>query len=80
LNPAQRRVRIGIGVVAALVLAGLLALRAAGADQSLLRILAISGGLLVTMLFVTYRALVKMVEAARANPNPPPWDDDKDDR
>jgi hypothetical protein len=79
LNASARRARLAIGIVAILVLAGLLALRQAGVETTLLRILAIGGGLLVTLLFVTYRALLSMVEAARGNPDPPPPDDDDDE-
>jgi hypothetical protein len=75
-----RRVRVTIAIVAALVILGLFVLKRIGVDEMLFRILAIAGGLLVTMLFVTYRALLKMVEAARTNPHPPPPDDDEDDR
>jgi hypothetical protein len=79
VSGSVRRIRLGIGVVAAVVLAGLLALRQAGAEPALLRILAIGGGLLVTMLFVTYRALANIVAAAKANPDPLPYDEDDED-
>ncbi len=78
-SPAGR-IRAGIAVVAAVVVLTLFGLKQAGVDAALLRILAIAGGLLVTMLFVTYRALLNMVEAAKNNPDPPPQDDDEDDR
>jgi drug/metabolite transporter (DMT)-like permease len=82
VNATQRRIRLGIVLVAAVVFAGLFLLKRAGVDEALLQVLAIGGALLVTMLFVTYRALLKVVEAARDNPHPPPPDDedDEDDR
>jgi hypothetical protein len=81
LNGARRRIRIGIALTAAGVLGVLLALRLAGTDETLTRILAVGGGLLVTLLFVTYRALERIAEAAKANPIPPqPHTDDKDER
>jgi hypothetical protein len=73
------RIRLAIAVIAAIVLAGLLVMKRTGVDEALLQVLAIGGGLLVTMLFVTYRALLKVVEAAKANPHPPPPDDDDED-
>jgi hypothetical protein len=79
VSDGRRRVRLWIAIVAALVALGLFALRQAGVEQALLNVLAISGGVLVTVLFVTYRALVNIVEMAKANPNPPPPDDDEDD-
>jgi hypothetical protein len=68
LSPAARRIRIGLFILAGVLFAALLWMKRAGADETLLRILAIAAGLLVTMLFVTYRALLKMVEAARSQP------------
>jgi hypothetical protein len=76
LNPSARRVRLAVALVAAAVLAGLFVLRRAGIDETLFRILAAAGALLVTALFVTYRALLKMVEAARNAPAPPQAGDD----
>jgi hypothetical protein len=81
LNGARRRIRIGIALTAAGVLGALLALRFAQTDETLMRILAVGGGLLVTLLFVTYRALERIAAAAKANPIPPqPHTDDKDER
>jgi hypothetical protein len=80
VSPTVRNIRLAIAAVAVFVLFGLLVLRRTGTDESLFRVLAIAGGLLVTMLFVTYRALLNMVEAAKANSHPPPTDDDEDDR
>lgn len=80
MTDARRRVRTWIAITAGVLLGILLALRQAGIERDLLRILAIGAGLLVTLLIVTYRALVKAVDAAKANPNPPPWDDDEDER
>jgi hypothetical protein len=80
VSSSVRRVRITIALVAAVVVLGLFTLKRAGVEDNLFRILAVAGGLLVTVLFVTYRALLKMVEAAKANPHPPPPDADEDDR
>jgi hypothetical protein len=74
------RIRLAIAGVAVLVLAALFILRRAGIDENLFRILAITGGLLVTLLFVTYRALLKLVAAAQAGALQPSPTDDKDDR
>jgi hypothetical protein len=63
-------VRLAIAAIAVVVLAGLLVLKRSGVDETLLSILAIAGGLLVTALFVTYRALLKVVEAAANWPTP----------
>jgi small neutral amino acid transporter SnatA (MarC family) len=79
VNATAGRIRLAIAIVAATVLAGLLVLRWLGIDRKLLTVLAIAGGLLVTLLFVTYRALLRIVETARANPHPPPQDDDDDE-
>jgi hypothetical protein len=79
VNPTAGRIRLAIAIVAALVLAGLFGLKQLGVEQKLLTVLAIAGGLLVTLLFVTYRALLRIVETARANPHPPPPDDDDDE-
>jgi hypothetical protein len=68
VNPSARRIRAGIAIVAVVVLAGLAALKSIGIDDRLFRILAIAGGLLVASLFVTYRALLNMVEAVRRMP------------
>jgi hypothetical protein len=68
---SARRIRTSIVVLALALLAGLLVLKLAGIDQKLLRILAIASGLLVTMLLITYRALLKIKEASRHNPDPP---------
>jgi hypothetical protein len=70
VNAAAGRIRLAIFAVAGVVLAALLLLRFAQVDETLLRILAIGGGLLVTLLFVTYRALLKVVEAAKASQGP----------
>ncbi len=72
MNATAGRIRLAIGAVAVLVVALLVALRIAQADETLVRILAIGGGLLVTLLFVTYRALLKVVEAAKASNGPAP--------
>jgi hypothetical protein len=81
LNGTRRRIRIGIALTAAGVLGALLALRLAGTDETVMRILAAGGGLLVTLLFVTYRALERIAAAAKANPVPPPRStDDEDER
>jgi hypothetical protein len=79
VNATQRGIRLAIVLVAAIILAGLFVLKRAGVEEALLQVLAIGGALLVTMLFVTYRALLKVVEAAKANPHPPPPDDDEDE-
>jgi predicted permease len=79
VTESARRVRNGIIVLALALLAALLAMKFTGLDQKLLRILAIAAGLLVTMLLITYRALLKIAEAARSNPDPPPPDDDDED-
>jgi hypothetical protein len=71
LSQAARRIRIGLVILAGALLAALLWLKREGVDETLLRILAIAAGLLVTLLFVTYRALLKMVEAARSQPPTP---------
>jgi uncharacterized membrane protein SirB2 len=77
---AARRTRNGIIILAIGLLSALFALKWAGTEPKLLRILAISAGLLVTMLLITYRTLLKIVETARDNPAPPPpWDDDDED-
>jgi hypothetical protein len=78
VNPSAARIRLVIGLVALLVILGLLALKRTGVDDGLFRVLAIAGGLLVTLLFVTYRALLKLVEAARAGPHAPPSGDEDD--
>jgi hypothetical protein len=80
VNATARRIRAFIAAVALIVVAGLATLKGAGADEKLLRVLAIGGGLLVTMLFVTYRALLRLAEAAGAAARPPLPDDDKDAR
>ncbi len=79
MNQTARRIRLSIALIAAVVLAGLLGLRELGVPQRLLAVLAIAGGLLVTLLIVTYRALLRIVETARANPHPPPPHDDDDE-
>jgi hypothetical protein len=79
VTASQQRVLLSIGVVAAAVLAGLFALRRAGVDERLFTVLAVGGGALVTVLVVTYRALTRIVEAARAAPQQAVPDDDEDD-
>jgi hypothetical protein len=80
VNPDVRRIRLALAGLAMAVLVALFFLKRAGIDDTLFRILAITGGLLVTLLFVTYRALLKMVEAAKANTQPPPPVIHEDDR
>lgn len=75
---SARRVRIGIGIVAAAVILALFGLRRLGIEEMLWRILAAAGALLVTLLFVTYRALLKIVEAAHRQPQPLPYEDEDD--
>ena len=80
LTPAG--IRRGIFVFAAALLAGLMALRFAGIDRTLLAILAAAAGLLVALLLITYRAFAGVVEAARNLPpeGSPPEEDDEDAR
>ncbi|MGL4241908.1 MAG: hypothetical protein ACRCTI_12420 [Beijerinckiaceae bacterium] len=81
MNDTGRRIKLSIGILAALIIGGVYAMHLAGAEPMLIRMVAIAGGLLVTLLIVTYRALRKIVEMAKANPTPPvPDDDDEDDR
>jgi hypothetical protein len=59
----RRRIRNGIFGLAAVSLLGLIGLRYWGVDQAAMRIAAISAGLLVTTLFMTYRAMASAVDA-----------------
>jgi hypothetical protein len=79
VTASQRRVLVSIGIVAAAVALGLFALRRAGVEERLFTVLAVGGGALVTVLIVTYRALSKIVEAARAAPQQAVQDDEDDD-
>jgi hypothetical protein len=72
VSPTARRIRAGIAVLAVVVLIALAVLKSIGIDERLFRILALAGGLLVGSLYVTYRALLNMVEALRETADPPP--------
>jgi ABC-type transport system involved in cytochrome c biogenesis permease subunit len=75
------RIKHGIYALAALLLAGLFALRFVGVERDFLRILAVASGLLVLLLLITYRAFAGVAEAARNGTlGPPPPDDDEDER
>ncbi len=73
------RIKRGIYVFAALLLAVLVGLRVLDIDRSLLKILAIASGLLVLLLLITYRAFAGVAEAARNGTLGPAPDDDEDD-
>jgi hypothetical protein len=73
------RIKPGIYVFAALLLAVLAGLRVLDIDRSLLKILAIASGLLVLLLLITYRAFAGVAESARNGTLGPAPDDDEDD-
>ncbi len=80
-NP--QTIKRGIHAFAALLLAGLALLKWLDIDAQLFRILAISTGLLVAVLLMTYRAFAGVAEAARNAPQPAPSpedDEDEDDK
>jgi hypothetical protein len=60
---ARHRVRNGIFLLAAVCLAVLGLMRLLGTDVAILRISAISAGLLVVTLFMTYRAMATALDA-----------------
>jgi hypothetical protein len=62
----RKRIRNGIFAIAALCLLALGGLRQADVDPSILRIAAISAGLLVIALFMTYRAMASVLDAGLA--------------
>ncbi len=59
------RIKRGIYALAALVVLIAAGLRFTGADRTLVGIVAVSGGLLVVMLLITYRAFAGVAAAAR---------------
>jgi urea transporter len=73
------RIKQGIYGFAALLLAGLALLKWLEIDAQLFKILAISTGLLVAVLLMTYRAFAGVAEAARNAPQPPLSPDDDED-
>ncbi len=73
------RIKRGIYLFAALLLAALAGLRILDIDRGLLKILAIASGLLVLLLLITYRAFAGVAEAARNGVLDAPIADDKDD-
>jgi hypothetical protein len=62
----RKRIRNGIFGIAALCLLALGGLRQWGVEPSILRIAAISAGLLVIALFMTYRAMASVLDAGLA--------------
>jgi uncharacterized membrane protein required for colicin V production len=81
VNDPGGRIKRGVFVLAAVLLAGLAALRYLGIDRALLGVLAGAAGLLVAALLVTYRAFAGVAETARrtALEQPPPADADEDE-
>jgi hypothetical protein len=80
MQPGGARIKQRIYILAALLLAGLLALRLAGIDQQIIKILAVAAGLLVLLLLITYRAFAGVAEQARNGTLGPPPADDEDDK
>jgi hypothetical protein len=73
-------IKQGIYLLAALLVAGLLAMRLLGVDPLLVKILAIASGVLVLLLLITYRAFAGVADAARDGTLPPPPVQDEDDK
>ncbi|MGL4637384.1 MAG: hypothetical protein ACRCWF_15485 [Beijerinckiaceae bacterium] len=79
MSTPNQRIKRGIYAFALLLLAGLGVLKWIAIDAKLFKILAISSGVLVAMLLMTYRAFEGVAEAARKAPQPPPSPDEDDE-